>query len=101
MNLDYANIKEQNLADDMDRKNVHDFVTVNSRSVKDHGIFMSWRDDFKSRKIPYVVTHDVKPRSDGSEEVWMTIWSEEIAPPMRQDQRLKKPKIIFDAPNLP
>ncbi len=93
--LDYKNIKDKNLQDNLDGKVVMAFITINTGSVKDWKIFLSWSADFYKKKVPFVITEHTKERSDNTIDTYRSLWVEEIAPPVINRANIRI-KTIFD-----
>jgi hypothetical protein len=95
MELCYENIKDENFVHKLNGKIVMDFLSVNSGAIKDWKIFSNWLTDFKSKKVPFVVTETLKTYASGREQFWKTIWVEELAPAMLNGAK-EREEIIFD-----
>jgi len=95
MELYYENIKDKNFVEKLDGKVVMDFITVNTGSVKDWTIFMNWASHFHKLKSPFVITEDIRTRSNKLDDIYRTLWVEEKAPPMLNGAK-ERIEIVFD-----
>ena len=78
--LNYDNVIEENLSSKLDGKIIMDFVKVNKNRTGDDLDFDNWKNDFINKKIPFIITKNVRPmKKHYKDEVWYTLWKEQIA----------------------
>jgi len=77
--LNYDNITEENLPEKLDGKIIMDFATFNEHRTGGAFEFESWKSDFRRKNIPFVISRDIRPRDKYKDEVWYTLWKEQVA----------------------
>jgi len=76
--LNYDNIIEKYLPAGLDGKIVMDFISFNEGRTGGTTEFYNWKDDFRNKKIPFVITRDVRLRANYKDEIWYTLWKEQV-----------------------
>jgi len=77
-NLNYDNIVEESLSSKLHGKILMDFISLNDHVIDGADEFSKWKDDFKNKNIPFIITKTLRPRNKYKDETWFTLWKQQI-----------------------